>query len=172
MEAHHYCSILNDELIQCVIFDGNTANAKLTGVEYIISERLFKTLPANEKPLWHSHVHEVKSGQLIAPGIPEAAEHALMKRLVGTYGKTFHAWHTDMKDPLPLGVPQIMMGFTGDKQADPAMVAARDQRFGVSTADRRNKRADIAAPPVAEGADAWLHGRILQIDDPTSRASK
>ena len=172
MEAHHYCSILNDELIQCVIFDGNTGSAKLTGVEYIVSERLFRTLPANEKPLWHSHVHEVKSGQLIAPGIPEAAEHALMKRLVGTYGKTFHIWHTDMKDPLPLGVPQIMMGFTGDQQADPAMVAARDQRFGVSSADRRNKRADIAAPSIAEGADAWLHGQIVQIVDPTAQASK
>ena len=23
MEAHHYCTILNDDLIQCVIYDGN-----------------------------------------------------------------------------------------------------------------------------------------------------
>jgi hypothetical protein len=64
-----------------------------------------------------------------------------------------------------------MMGFTSDKQVDPAMVSARDQRFGVSTEDRRHKRADIATPPIAEGADAWLHGQIVQIDDPT-RASR
>ena len=74
MEAHHYCAVLNEELIQCVIYDGNVKDAKLMGVEYIISGRQFAALPAAEKRLWHSHVHEVKSGQLIAPGIPEAAE--------------------------------------------------------------------------------------------------
>ena len=66
--------------------------------------------------MWHSHVHEVKSGQLIAPGIPEIAEHELMEKLVGTYGKTFHTWHTDMQHELPVGVPQVMMGFTADNQ--------------------------------------------------------
>ena len=73
MEAHHYCAILNEDVIQCVIYDGNTKDAKLMGVEYILSEQLFAGLPAAEKSLWHSHVHEVKSGQLIAPGIPVAA---------------------------------------------------------------------------------------------------
>src|SRR4051794_16241957 len=37
MEAHHYCAILNDDLIQCVIYDGNVKDAKLMGVEYIVS---------------------------------------------------------------------------------------------------------------------------------------
>ena len=64
---------------------------------------------AAEKALWHSHVHEVKSGQLVAPGIPQAAEHELMERLVVTYGKTFHTWHTDQKDALPLGSPKLMI---------------------------------------------------------------
>ncbi|VVP47166.1 hypothetical protein PS838_05157 [Pseudomonas fluorescens] len=58
------------------------------GVEYIISEQLFGKLPDAEKALWHSHVHEVKSGQLVAPGIPDIAEHALMEKLIHTYGKT------------------------------------------------------------------------------------
>ncbi len=40
------------------------------GVEYIISERLFKDPAAEEKKLWHSHQYEVKSGSLIAPGLP------------------------------------------------------------------------------------------------------
>lgn len=133
MEAHHYCSILNEEVIQCVIYDGNLKDAKLMGVEYIISARLFAGLPAEEKQLWHSHVHEVKSGQLIAPGIPEPAEHALMQKLVGTYGKTWHTWHTDQQKTLPLGVPQLMMGFTADGQIEPGRVAERDKRFGVDS---------------------------------------
>jgi hypothetical protein len=37
MEAHHYCANLNEELIQCVIFDGNKKDARLMGVEYIVS---------------------------------------------------------------------------------------------------------------------------------------
>src|SRR5688572_4409264 len=37
MEAHHYCAILNDDVIQCVIYDGNVEDAKLIGVEYIVS---------------------------------------------------------------------------------------------------------------------------------------
>ena len=31
--------------------------------------------------MWHNDVQEVKSGQLIAPGIPQVAEHALMEKL-------------------------------------------------------------------------------------------
>jgi len=167
MEAHHYCANLNEELIQCVIYDGNVRDAKLMGVEYIVSGRLFAALPENEKQLWHSHVHEVKSGQLVAPGIPAVAERALMEKLVGTYGKTFHTWHTDLQKELPLGVPQLMMGFTADGQADPAMVAARDERFGISSSEKRADRVDIPAPPIAAGADAWKDGRAVQITDPT-----
>lgn len=167
MEAHHYCSILNEEVVQCVIYDGNRQDAKLMGVEYIISQSLFNTLPAAEKALWHSHVHEVKSGQLVAPGIPDIAEHALMDKLVSTYGKTWHTWHTDLNKRLPLGVPQLMMGFTADGQADPAMVAERDQRLGIHSSEKKTARADIVAPPIAPGADAWRQGNVIQLVDPT-----
>jgi hypothetical protein len=73
MEAHHYCAILNEDVIQCMIYDGNVKDAKLMGVEYIISETLFAGLPEQEKALWHSHVQEVKSGQRIAQGFPRGS---------------------------------------------------------------------------------------------------
>jgi hypothetical protein len=169
MEAHHYCAILNDDVIQCVIYDGNVEDAKLMGVEYIVSGKLFSGLPASEKALWHSHVHEVKSGQLIAPGIPELAEHELMEKLVGTYGKTWHTWHTDQDKELPLGVPQLMMGFTVEGQANAAMVEARDRRFGIDSREKKANRADIAAPAVDAQANGWQHGKTFQIADPTGR---
>ena len=165
MEAHHYCSVLNDEVIQCVIFDGNTRDAKVMGVEYVISERLFAGLPEEEKAYWHSHVHEVKSGQLIAPGIPQLAEHELMEKLIRTYGKTWHTWHTDQHRELPLGMPQLMMGFTADGQADAAMVADRNKRLGIDEAAKRKDRARIPSPAIAAGADAWQRGVIVQIPD-------
>lgn len=157
MEAHHYCGHLNEEVIQCTLFDGNEGNAKLVGVEYIISAALFSKLPPEEKHLWHSHSFEVKSGQLIAPGIPEIAEHELMEKIVGTYGKTWHTWHTEHQD-LPLGIPMLMMGFTSDGQADEARVRDRDARFGISSADKREKRRDIADPALDADADAWQKG--------------
>jgi hypothetical protein len=167
MEAHHYCSILNEDVTQCVIYDGNSKDAKIMGVEYIVSQKLFATLPSEEKSFWHSHVHEVKSGQLVAPGIPDLAEKELMKKLIGTYGKTWHTWHTDQGKDLPLGVPQLMMGFTADGQHNAAMVSERDSRLGVDNAAKRKQREDIAAPAIDPGADAWQKGKVVQIADPS-----
>lgn len=169
MEAHHYCSILNEDVIQCVIFDGSVREAKIMGVEYIVSADLFAELPNAEKALWHSHVHEVKSGSLVAPGLPEVAEHELMAKLVNTYGKTWHTWHTDQDLDLPLGVPQLMMGFTQDYQADPDMVAQRDQRLDIDSAAKRVNRQDLPTPVVDAGADAWQRGRVIQLLDPTGQ---
>ncbi len=172
MEAHHYCGHLNEDVIQCVIFDSNEENAKIMGVEYIVSAALFAKLPKDEKHLWHSHAHEVRSGQLIAPGIPEAAEHALMAKIASTYGKTWHTWHTDMEHELPLGIPMLMMGFTQDGQADENMVAARDQRFKVSSAGNRERRQDIVYPIVDTDADAWQKGIIPQLERKTLSPSR
>lgn len=159
MEAHHYVSQLNEDIHQAIIFDGNGQDAKIMGVKYIISEKLFKTLDDEEKKLWHSHHHEVKSGTLIAPGIPEIAEHELMEKLVSTYGKTIHTWHTDQQRKLPIGSPMIMMGFTKDGQLNPELLAARDKRFAVSTDEIRKKRADIPMPNVDAMANAWEKGK-------------
>lgn len=35
MEAHRYCSNVNEELIHCVMFDGNTDKTRLMVVEYV-----------------------------------------------------------------------------------------------------------------------------------------
>jgi hypothetical protein len=164
MEAHHYCALLNEEVTQCVIYDGNTKDAKLMGVEYIISAKLFSGLSAKEKHMWHSHIHEVRSGQLIAPGIPEVAENEFMRKIAGTYGKTWHTWHTDEEKELPIGSPMLMMGFTQDGQADEAMIAARDKRFDVSSAKNRENRADIEYPAIDPDADAWQKGIVVQIE--------
>ena len=163
MEAHHYVSQINEDMYQAIMYDGNGEDAKIMGVEYIVSERLFKTLPEDEKRLWHSHHHEVKSGTLIAPGIPEVAEHELMEKLVSTYGKIIHTWHTDQHRSLPVGAPQIMMGFTKEGQLKPALLSARDKRFNVSSAEKKKNREDIPVPVVDPMANAWEKGEVRQI---------
>ena len=161
VEATHFCTHLRHDLHQCVIFDSNRHDARLIGIEYIISEARFRSLPEEEKRLWHSHHYEVKSGVLVAPGIPELAERAYFKDLVTTYGKTFHTWHYD-RDDFPYGIPQLMMGFTEDGQANPDLVDARDHRLGVSANARRERRREIPMPEVVHGANAWQSGRTLQ----------
>ncbi len=158
LEAHHFCSIVNEDFIQCVIYDGNTKDARLIGIEYVISEQLFKTLPEEEKRFWHSHNYEVKSGQLIVPGIPMLAEHELMKKLVSTYGKTWNTWDTHAHN-LPVGVPSLMMGFTSDGQIKQEMQNDRDRRFGISTAGRKKNREDIAVPKLMRGANYRERGK-------------
>ncbi len=152
MEAHHYCSQVNSDFIQCALFDGNTADANLIGVEYIVSERLFETLPEDEKPSWHPHNYEILSGQLTAPGLPDVAEKALMKLLVNSYGKTWHTWHTGRRDRpgaagdvLPLGDAALMWSFNRDGEADPALKQDLTDAMGIDEAAKRKHRRDLAA---------------------------
>jgi hypothetical protein len=165
VEAHHYCSHISDEVFQCIIYDGNKSGSRLIGVEYIVSERIFKTLPDDEKSLWHSHRYETTSGQLVMPGASEPAEHAAIAALVSTYGKTWHTWQTDNHATLPLGIPQLMMGFTRDGQINSAMVDSRDRELGMSTDRKRAGRMDLAhsAPPVQPEADSWQAGQVPQL---------
>jgi hypothetical protein len=170
MEAHHFCRQVNEDFAQCVLFDASGEDANLNGIEYIISERLFQTLPAGERAYWHPHNAEILSGQLVAPGIPEVAEKALMRRKMNSYGKTWHTWSSEHAtrdgDALPLGPAKLAWSFNRDGQVDPALVAARDRALGISTAQRRQSRQELL--PLARpqhGVDT-LKGRF---DGPTHR---
>jgi hypothetical protein len=165
--AQHYCSHVSRGVRQCVIYDSDKKHARLVGIEYIISAKLFKELPTEEKKLWHSHVYEVKSGQLIAPGIPEAAEMEVMEGLVGTYGKTWYTWQVDRGDKVPLGIPQLMMAFTTDGEAHPQLLAECDAEYGISSEEKRKSRADIVSPTIQPGADAWQQGEAIQLQTKT-----
>ncbi|CAI08748.1 OBAP family protein [Aromatoleum aromaticum] len=170
MEAHHFCHQVNEDFAQCVLFDGNETGANLNGVEYIISAKLFETLPDDEKPLWHPHNGEILSGQLMAPGIPEAAEKALMKGKMNSYGKTWHVWntgtHSGAGDSLPLGPPRLAWSFNRDGEAQPGLVEQRDRRLEVDSAAKRRERAELQplARPQA-GVDA-LKGRFPRPTSP------
>lgn len=163
VEANHFCTHLSEDFHQCVIYDSNLSTAKLIGIEYIVSERVFKTLPDDEKRLWHSHGYEVKSGELIAPGVPELAGHAFMEDLVTTYGKTWHTWQIDRDANFPMGIPQLMMGFTKDGQIDQAKLQDRDKRFDASFERMRQDRSDIAEPAVDPVANSWQRGKVMQL---------
>ena len=155
MESHHYCNQVNEDFAQCVLFDGNTAGARLHGIEYIVSERLYATLPDDEKPYWHPHNYEILSGELRMPGLPMAAEKAALADKINSYGKTWHTWksgvHGGAADSLPLGPPQLAWSFNHDGEVQPALIEERDRRMGLSTAEARRDRADLATRAKPQG---------------------
>ena len=143
---------------QCLIYDSLDKNARLIGVEYMISATLYKTLEPSERRLWHSHVFEVKSGMLIMPGpdglptgIWEEAETKEMEDVVGLYGKTYHFWQVDRGDKLPLGGPELMMSFTQAPPGFETLVGDRDHRFQVDHKQKAEKRRYIEEPTIHAG---------------------
>lgn len=158
MIAHHFCTQVNEDFAQCTLFDGNTRQANLTGIEFIISERLYQTLPAAERQYWHPHNGEILSGQLVAPGIPAVAERELMRSKMNSYGKTWHVWMTEQGESLPFGPAMLAWSFSRDGEIEPGLVQERDRALGVNTEATRKARQGLI--PLARpqfGVDA-LHG--------------
>ncbi|KAF4378385.1 hypothetical protein CsatB_026410 [Cannabis sativa] len=169
VEAHHFCAHQNEEMRQCLIYDSPAADARLIGVEYLVSENLFMTLPDEEKPLWHSHEYEVKSGILFMPGIPGPIQRKDLEKVAKTYGKTYHFWQVDRGDALPLGLPQLMMSFTEDGQLHDHLAKDVQKRFGVNYEEEREKRAYMKGPdhgihPKANGGGKGLKTVLRETD--------
>jgi len=175
--AYHYCSKLNEDFRQCLMYDSDKKDAKLIGVEYIISEKLFKTLDQHEQLLWHSHKYEVESGLLVLnpkstmPNmVARAAETTVMKELVNTYGKIYQLWPVDngcCSTPVPLGPPKLNVSFTRDGQIDQKLLAKRDSCLGISTADikEHRKKSGVKGDEPHPAADQWDKGKVYQIID-------
>jgi hypothetical protein len=164
MESHHYCNQVTEDVAQCVLFDGNTASARLHGVEFIISAGRYDELPAEERAYWHPHNYEILSDQLRMPGLPAVAERQALARKIDSYGKTWHFWragvHGAQADPLPLGPPHLAWSFNRDGEADEAMVRARDERMGFDGAAERKARAGMAASAHPQSGVSTLAGRF------------
>lgn len=137
--AQHYCMSRSEEMHQCLLYDSTEKDAKLLGVEYIVSDVIYRQLPDAEKKYWHPHSYEVLAGGLIAPSMKPDDELAFMKALLTTWGKTWHTW-PDPSTAVPLGEPLVMWAVTGDGQLDDKVLAARDREFQVDSAKIRETR--------------------------------
>lgn len=82
IETTHYCTSPGGDLFQCVLYENNKPNAKLLGVEYVISDKFYKNhvisdkfdpeVVAEEKKYWHPHHFEVSEGLLQTDCLPIA----------------------------------------------------------------------------------------------------
>ncbi|KAH8774574.1 hypothetical protein F5883DRAFT_454118 [Diaporthe sp. PMI_573] len=135
VEANHYCSHLTEDVRQCILYDSPNPGARLIGIEYMITPKLYATLDTQERRLWHSHIFEVKSGMLIMPQpsalVPQAA------------------WEQ--------GEPKLMTSFTSLEQMPEfeKVVGERDSRFGAADWRRKKEiREYIREPEIHPDADA------------------
>ena len=86
----------------------------------------------------------------------DTAEQPAMLELQRTYGKTIHTWAVDTNPEFPIGPPSLMMSYTDDGQCPEEMVKARDDKYGVNTAAKRELRAGYLPPyEKTMGADEW-----------------
>jgi hypothetical protein len=103
----HYCKQVSPDLFQCLLYDGNGPNARVIGIEYVVSDKLFRTLPASEQKYWHAHDSEVDENLLVLPGLKENEQKSILSSLRSTHGKTWQVW-PNLSDAVPMGEPVLM----------------------------------------------------------------
>ena len=111
--AYHFCKPLNEDVNQCVLYDGKGPNARLIGIEYLVSDSIYQKMPAEEKIYWHDHKNEVDAGllhSLIETGEEERATLAKVRTL---WGKVYHTWVTG--STYPIGPARLFWAVTGEE---------------------------------------------------------
>ncbi|KAG7532569.1 Oil body-associated protein-like [Arabidopsis thaliana x Arabidopsis arenosa] len=168
IEVNFYVHRLNQDFLQCAVYDCDSSKPHLIGIEYIVSERLFENLAPEEQKLWHSHDYEIQTGLLITPRVPELVAKAELQNIAKTYGKFWCTWQTDRGDKLPLGAPSVMMSpqDVNMGKIKPGLLKKRDDEYGISTESLKTSRVGIMGPEKKNPmADYWVHhGKGLAVD--------
>ncbi|KAL0321323.1 UNVERIFIED_CONTAM: Oil body-associated protein 2A [Sesamum radiatum] len=168
IETHHFVTRLNQDFLQCAVYDSDDSTARLIGVEYIVSDKIFESLPTDEQKLWHSHAYEIKSGLLVNPRVPEMVVRPELENLAKTYGKFWCTWQTDRGDKLPMGPPVLMMSPQPVNlgMVNPDLIVKRDDKYNISSEALKNGRIEIPEPEwINPHADYWKqHGVGFFID--------
>jgi hypothetical protein len=131
--AYHYCKPVNDNVSQCVLYDGTGPDAKLIGIEYLVSDALYQKMPPEEKVYWHDHNYEVDSGLLKSLTQTGAEEEEALKAVRPLWGKVFHTWATGKT--YPSGPPRLFWAVTGEEP----FVLSPDAKLPVELQERRAK---------------------------------
>jgi hypothetical protein len=111
--AYHYCKPVSDEVNQCVLYDGTGPDARLIGIEYLVSEAIFQKMPAEEKVYWHDHKYEVDAGLLKSLTQSGEDEKKTLGAVRTLYGKVFHTWAAGKT--YPTGPPRLFWAVTGEE---------------------------------------------------------
>lgn len=111
--AYHYCKPVNDDVAQCILYDGNGPDARLIGIEYLVSDALYQKMPPEEQAYWHDHKFEVDSGLLKSLTQVGAEAKKTMAGVRPLWGKVYHTWASGKT--YPIGPPRLFWSVTGEE---------------------------------------------------------
>jgi hypothetical protein len=103
---HHWCKPFSDGEIECQLYDGDASDARLVGVETIVTPATYKSFSADEQALWHYHRTEIPKLHATTPGLTKEQSDKLVASLMETYGKVWILWDP-MTSKEPTGQPSI-----------------------------------------------------------------
>jgi Protein of unknown function (DUF1264) len=109
LRVEHFCKPHDRVMMVCQLYDSNSANATLIGIEYIITQEQYDSLPNREKPYWHAHREELRperADPMMPELSPEQAQ-AEMAKMLPTWGKVIITWIPS--DDLPSFPPQVQL---------------------------------------------------------------
>jgi hypothetical protein len=109
LRVEHFCKPNDKIMMVCQLYDSNSANATLIGIEYILTQQQYDSLPDREKPYWHAHREEFapnRADPMMPELSPEQAQ-AEMAKLFPTWDKVIITWIPS--DDLPSFPPQVQL---------------------------------------------------------------
>jgi hypothetical protein len=109
LRVEHFCKPHDRIMMVCQLYDSNSANATLIGIEYIVMQEQYDSLPNREKPYWHAHREELRperADPMMPELSPEQAQ-AEMQKMLPTWGKVIITWIPS--DDLPSFPPQVQL---------------------------------------------------------------
>ena len=83
LRVWHFCKPNDKIMMICQLYDSNSPNSTLIGVEYMITADAYKNLPDREKPNWHYHKEEFAPNRADPklPQLSEQQQNATIKKL-------------------------------------------------------------------------------------------
>jgi len=111
--AYHFCKAVNGDLNQCVLYDGTGPDAKLIGIEYLVTDAVYQRMPADEKAFWHDHKYEVDAGYLKSLTQTGDDEKQTLAKVRTFWGKVYHTWASGTD--YPRGPARLYWSVTGEQ---------------------------------------------------------
>jgi hypothetical protein len=137
---HHFCKPINKVIIQCILFDSDEPNARMTEVEYMVSKDVvWAGIPKwSHLKNWHDHDQEIKTGRvaIVNPTDPKEQK-GLAEYVAKTDGIIFHLWPKGA--PFPDGTVSIaqsvghwesLHGEASKESVEPAKASAASSSTG------------------------------------------
>jgi len=111
--AYHFCKPVTADLSQCLLYDGTGPNARLIGIEYLVSDAVYQAMADEEKGYWHDHKYEVDAGLLRSLTERGEAEKKTMAGVRPLWGKVYHTWVSGKS--YPRGPARLFWSVTGEE---------------------------------------------------------